>query len=258
MPRPKRSRPKVMVWAVLILLGVVVVVHWLEYRRSIQEYTFAQPATVNEIRDVVGEKTPIVVEIGVLPWRPEVAKQTAWMISVGDDGEMDMPITRWVEESPRPAIQNGEALAGDVGLETGLTEIDEGRAWWWMTGLQNTTVGVLEKGQIKGLEWVTAERKWIGCSAGAPLVLWIAHSAYHKYLPDRAKIRECNPWTLTTAETPWIGRVQYIEVRVKPGWAVGIPAHWGFAVRSEDDTESWWWTTTQHSPLSLALTRLQE
>ena len=246
-----------MVWAVLILLGVIVLVHWLEYRRSVQEYTFAQPGTLREIRDVIGEKTPIVVEIGVLPWRPEVVRHTAWMVSVGDDSEMDMPITRWVEESPRPSIQNGEGLAAEIGLETGLTEIDEGRAWWWMTGLQNTTVGVLEKGGLKSLEWVTAERKWIGCTSGEPLLFWLAHSRYKRYLPSRLK--ECDPWSITSAESPWIGRVQYIEVRVKPGWCIGIPAHWGYAMRPDGDGgASWWWSTTQHSPLSLALTRLQE
>jgi hypothetical protein len=249
-----------MVWAVLILLGVVVVVHWLEYRRSVQEYSFAQPGTLPEVRDVIGEKTPIVVEIGTLPWRPEVAQHSAWIAAVGDDSELEMPITNWLEEKPRLPIQNGLGLATEIGIETGLTEIDDARPWWWMAGLNDTTVGVLERGNVKNLEWVAAERKWVGCTSGAPLLLWLAHSRYQRYLPS-SNHRDCDPWHITSVETPWIGRVQYIEVRVKPGWAIAIPAHWGFAVKCDDDAaadSSWWWTTTQHSPLSMALTRLRQ
>jgi hypothetical protein len=247
-----------MVWAVLILLGVVVVVHWLEYRRSVQEYTFAQPATLVEIRDVVGEKTPIVVEIGALPWRPEIASQSPWMVSVGEEGQMDMPITRWLEETPRPVVQNGPDLAKEIGLEMGLVDIDESRQWWWMAGLQETTVGTLNGGAKLGLEWVAAERRWLGCTSGEPLILWLVHSRYRRYLPEGSD--KIDPWSLTIIETPWIGRVQYIEVRVKPGWCIGIPAHWGFAVKNESDDPakcSWMWATSQHSPMSLALTRLQ-
>ena len=66
-----------MIWAVLILLAAVVAVHWFFYGRSVQEYTFAQPASVGDVRGIQMEKTPIVLEIGTLPWRPEVAEVAA-------------------------------------------------------------------------------------------------------------------------------------------------------------------------------------
>jgi hypothetical protein len=58
---------------------------------------------------------------------------------------------------------------------------------------------------------------------------------------------------MTVAEVPWIGRIQYIEVTVKPGWCIGLPAHWGFAVRSSSDSESWIWSGQQQSVLSMYL-----
>ena len=89
--------------------------------------------------------------------------------------------------------------------------------------------------------------------------IWLAHSRYRPFLPASAD----NPWTLTVAEAPWLGRVQYMEVLVHPGWCLGLPAHWGWAAtvapgleRKEEaeaktEEESWYWLASQHSPLSM-------
>jgi hypothetical protein len=168
-------------------------------------------------------------------------------------------VSEWLKTTPHQEIRNGTVLAETMELSTGLADINDGRQWWWMSGLQNLTVDILEPGQTLGLHWVGAERHWIGCSDGEPLTLWLVHSRYHKFLPAAA----ADPWSLTVADAPWIGRVQYIEVIVRPGWCVGVPAHWGVAARPavpEGATTapgaSWVWTADQHSPLSLALAQL--
>jgi hypothetical protein len=252
-----------MIWAVLLLLSVVAAVHWFDYQRSVQEYTIAQPATLEDVRSVMGDKTPVVVEIGALPWRPEVATVASWTVSVaagGDDdsGLLNMPIGTWLKTpaGDRPAIVNATELAEEMGLTTGLAELDDSRAFWWMPGLMDPAVGILEAGGVKGLTWVSSERRWFGCSGGAPVVLWLVHSRYRRYLPEAASdaaAAPVDPWTLTVAEAPWIGRVQFVEVRVRPGWCLGIPAHWGYAVRGEGEGDSWWWSADQHSPLSRLL-----
>jgi len=251
-----------MIWAVLIRLAAVVAVHWFFYERSVQEYTFAQPATVGDVRGIQMEKTPIVLEIGTLPWRPEVAEVAAWNVEVGasDGGIMTIPVSAWVKDStrPRPAILNEPVLAAEMGLTTGLGELDESRPWWWLPGLSEARVGVQEAGEVTGLSWVGAERRWFGVSAGAPVVLWLVHSRFRRFLPE-LEAGPVDPWRLTVAEAPWISRVQYVEVRVRPGWCVGLPAHWGYAVRVESEGKeaaaaSWWWSVEQHSPLSRLLT----
>jgi hypothetical protein len=240
-----------MIWALLLLLGVVAAVHWFEYNRSIQEYTFAQPKTSAEIRDLISEKTPIVAEIGVLPWRSSVANDAAWPVSVGHG--VEMPISEWLkQEGVRQPIENGTALAETMELSTGLSEIEESRRWWWMPGFRNLSVDILEPGEKLGLHWIGAERHWIGCSDGEPLTLWLVHSRYRKFMPSVAD----DPWALTVADAPWIGRVQYIEMIVRPGWCVGLPAHWGVSIRGTDTGRSWIWTADQHSPMSLGLTNL--
>lgn len=255
-----------MIWAVLLLLGVVAAVHWFDYQRSVQEYTIAQPATLEDVRGVIGDKTPVVVEIGALPWRPEVAEASAWSVAVAggggaeDGAVLNMPVSTWIKTpaSERPAIANGATLAEEMGLTTGLAELDESRAFWWMPGLQDPAVGILESGRVTGLTWVGAERRWFGCSGGAPVVLWLVHSRYRRYLPEGEGSGSgetgVDPWSLTVAEAPWIGRVQFVEVRVRPGWCLGVPAHWGYAVRGEGEGVSWWWSADQHSPLSRLLT----
>jgi hypothetical protein len=238
-------------WELLLLIAVVVGVHWWEYQSSIQEYIFAQPATLDkhdELRTVLAEKTPIAVEIGSLPWRPEIATKAVWTVSTeSESAEMDMSVAQWLS-SGKPAITNQEALATEMELSTGLADLDGGRQWWWLPGLRDCTVDVLEPGEVLGLSWISAERHWIGCSYGGPLTLWLVHSRYRRFLPSTSAV---DPWSLTVADAPWIGRVQYIEVTVRSGWAIGLPAHWGFAVRSA--TESWVWSADQHSALSLVL-----
>jgi hypothetical protein len=239
-------------WELLVLLLVVFGVHWWEYRSSMQEYTFAQPSTLDrhdELSTVLQEKTPIAVEIGSLPWRPQVAEKAAWTVTVDSNGsEMDMSVSQWLVS--RSDIANAEALAEEMELANGLADIDAGRPWWWLPEMRDCNVSILNKGEGLGLKWISAERHWIGCSHGTPLTLWLVHSRYRRYLPNSA----VNPWTLTVVEAPWIGRVQYIEVTIKPGWCIGLPAHWGFAVKADD--ESWMWSANQHSLVSFGLAKL--
>jgi hypothetical protein len=247
-----------MMWALLIFLGVVAAVHWWEYQNSVQEYTFATPANLDlnrELRPVFAEKTPIMVEIGPLPWRPEIAEKAPWT-AVTEDG-VSMSIGAWLKEEPRPALTNQSNLAQQTDLAAGLADIDGGRAWWWLPGVQDTSIDVLPAGGIVGLSWVTAERQWIGCSSGSPLTVWLVHSRYRRFLPGTAGA-PIDPWSLTAAEAPWIGRVQYIEVRIRPGWCLGLPAHWGWAVKTEEPAESWWWLAAQHSPLSWVLSNMSD
>lgn len=242
-------------WEFLILLAVIVGVHWWEYRNAVQEYTFAQPATLDrhdELSTVLQEKTPIAVEIGALPWRPQVAATAPWTVAVESDGSiLDLPVNQWLESRVDTEIANKDGLASEMELATGLADLDQGRPWWWLPELRDCQVDILTPDQVLGLTWITAERHWIGCSHGEPLTLWLVHSRYRRYLPVGPNV---NPWTLTVAEAPWIGRVQYIEVTVKPGWCVGLPAHWGFAVTTKG--ESWMWSADQHSVLSLCLDKL--
>lgn len=249
-----------MVWALLLFLGVVAAVHWWEYRTSVQEYTFAQPAALDqhdELRGVLAEKTPVAVEIGALPWRPEVAAKAPWTAQV--DGSLEMSVGAWLGEETRQPLTNQSALAEQIDLATGLGDLDAARAWWWLPGLRDGAVDILPAGAVVGLSWVGAERQWIGCSHGGPITVWLVHSRYRRYLPQpRPGAEPIDPWTLTVAEAPWIGRVQYIEVTIKPGWCLGLPAHWGFALRAPPEGEAWWWSVAQHSALSWMLCNMSD
>jgi hypothetical protein len=222
----------------LILVVVIIAVHWFEYNQAIQEYTVSQ-VPANEVASVIADKTPIMFDVGALPWRPEIASKAAWTVNGGS-------VMDWLKE--KGSIDNNEELAKEMELTKGLSEIDQARRFWWLPGLYNTSVEYLQN-EVVALTWVTAEREWIGCSAGEPLLVWLTHSRYRPYLPESVT----DPWDLTVENAPYIGRVQYIEVRIQPGWALGIPAHWGYAVRCS--APSWSWTTEQHSLLSLGITQ---
>jgi hypothetical protein len=242
-----------MMWALLLLLAVVAGVHWWEYRSSVQEYSFAQPSA--GLSGVLAEKSPVVFEVGVLPWRQPVAESSSWTMANGQS------VGDWLKTTGLRDIpsEDGMELAKQMELTTGLTEIDGARAWWWLPGLRDTAVSMCGPGAVRGLRWVSAEREWIGCSHGDPITVWLVHSRYRRFLPS---VTDVNPWALTVSDAPWIGRVQYVEVIVKPGWCLGVPAHWGFAVKGSDlgsdsasdkkeaESESWIWSTEQHSVAS--------
>lgn len=215
-----------MVWALFLFVGIVVAIHAYEYYSSIQEYNFTQPPKLDS--GVLQEKTPVVLEIGVLPWRPGLA-QDSWIVTT-EDGAV-VPVAEWWARSEKPAIANGEELAEEMGLATGLAELNDARPWWWLPGLSDVAVDYLSPDAFQGLQWVSAERHWIGCSAGDPITVWLVHGRYRRFLPVGSE--EVNPWTISVSQNPWIGRVQYIEVRIKAGWCLGVPSHWGFAVRPE-------------------------
>lgn len=199
-------------WSVLIFLLVLVAVNWWDYSTSVQEYTIAQPKHADEIGALMGDKTPIVVELAV-------------------------PV-------PPAGAEIGEATAETMGLTLGLTDLDAARRWWWMPELRGCRV---DKG-ARGLTWVGAERQWVGAMDGE-MTLWLVHSRYRRWLPEGGD-GSVDPWTLTKETAPWIGRVQYIEVSLKPGWCIGLPGHWGYALRPVAGTP-WIWTAEQHSFVSL-------
>jgi hypothetical protein len=251
-----------MVWGLFLLLGIIVAIHAFEYQHSVQEYIFTQPPKLESA--VLREKTPAVVEIGVLPWRPGPSVGP-WTV-VTDDGTA-MPAADWwaAPASSRPVIANGTDLAAEMELSTGLAEINDARPWWWLPALSDVSVDYLSPGKVQGLQWISAERHWIGCSAGAPVTVWLVHSRYRRYLPVGSG-ELVDPWSITAAVNPWIGRVQFIEVRVKPGWCLGIPSHWGFAVRPEIEAAaaaaaaeegSAVWNAAQHSALSWCMSHME-
>lgn len=256
-----------MIWALLIFLSVVFAVHWYDYTRTIEEYTFAQPSGIQDLcSTLLNDKTPLVLEVGELPWRPEVVSSASWKVQTSDGSEI--PIHQWNSRQKQNEnvdvneIVNQTELTSEMKLTTGLAEISETRPFWWLPGFQNTQVGVLSGQEKLGLSWVTAERRWIGCSAGSPIVLWLAHSRYKRFLPLIENGKEKDPWSLTVTDAPYIHKVQFVEVRVRPGWCIGIPAHWGVAVRRDSEKEkeselSWWWIADQHSLLSLSRSHLK-
>lgn len=239
-----------MLWALLLLIAVIVAVHAWEYESDVREYSFAQPATMDrhdELSRLLQEKIPIAVEVGALPWRPVIVEKAGFQIETEEGSQSPADFVKAI--SP---VENQEELATEMELTTGLEDLNAGRPWWWLPSIRDCRVDVLST-KVKPLTWTTAERTWIGCSHGGPVTVWLVHSAYRKYLgPSTSSL---DPWSATVAEVPWWGRVKFVEVTVKPGWCLGVPAHWGFAARCSDEP-AWIWMGEQHSLASLAISNI--
>lgn len=245
-----------MFWALLLLIAVIVAVHAWDYESDVKEYSFAQPATLDrhdELSRLLQEKIPIAVEVGALPWRPVIVEKSELQIETGEGVKTAAEFVK--ATSP---VENQEELATEMEITTGLEDLNVGRPWWWLPSIRDCRVDVLSA-KVKPLTWVTAEREWIGCSSGGPVTVWLVHSAYRKFLGS-SSASSLDPWTATVAEVPWWGRVKFVEVTVKPGWCLGVPAHWGFAARVDGtisaNEPAWIWTGTQHSLASQAISNI--
>lgn len=201
-----------------VVLGLVLLAHVWNYERPVNAYTFARPNGLSGLNaGVLREKTPVAVEVGSL----------GSGLGTGTGSELQVDFT------------------------PGLAELGDARPWWWLPGLWGAASGSLTgDGDCIGLSWVTAERQWIGCplTSTSPLSIWLVHSKYRRYLSD---VEGMNPWTLTDSDVPLLSRVQFVEVVVRPGWALGIPAHWGWAARAQQPSTTPWWRVDQHSAVSL-------
>ena len=143
-----------MILELAILVGIIVFVHWWEYRSSIQEYVFAQPATLErhaELCGLIKEKLPIAVEVESLPWRPAIAEKASWSVQTPDG---IIPASEWTT-SIKP-ILNGGVLASEMEIQMGLADIDAARPWWWMPGIHDIRVDILNSNEVMNLSWVFA------------------------------------------------------------------------------------------------------
>jgi len=190
-------------WVVLLLPIIVLIVHWFDYSRSIQEYTFAQPEA--GLGSIITEKTPVVFEVGALPWRPEISAKSPWKVETGDGNVVSISTI----DPINAGIENNGDLANQMELAKGLAEIDEARPLWWLPGLFATSVDILQEREVTALSWVTAERQWIGCSSGGPMLIWLAHSRYRRFLPESVM----DPWALYSISRYAFNRAGQLEYR---------------------------------------------
>jgi len=232
------------------------------YRGAIHEFQILQKdySSDHNWSELLSEQLPLVVRSLPKHWlgqwtRAQTSRKT-WVVKVRDtDGRLFRTTWNAWLESPEGEPENLQDFATLVKLDTAVRNwSDEGfRRWYWFP-MGTPKPDILTT--FRGVEKNTSELTTIVSTDGAPLELWIAHEGA---IPDNVaeEIRGQNPWILTTREVPWIGEVKYIEVKLRPGNAITIPAHWWYALRSEGGADAWFFSADAHTVPSMFATAVR-
>jgi len=230
------------------------------YRGAIHEFQILQKdySADQNWSELFVEQLPLVVR-GIPNhwlgnWTRQQTQRKTWVVKVRDEQGRLYRTTwnQWLED-PQGVPETLNDLSTGAKLDSAIRNWgDDGfRRWFWFPTTTPEPCIVTNNG-ARGIDKTTAELTTIVSTDGAPLELWIAHEGA---IPDNVAddIRGKNPWVLTTKEIPWIGDVKYIEVKLRPGNAITIPAHWWYALKTEEGAkdEAWYWTAESHTLPSL-------
>ena len=88
------------------------------------------------------------------------------------------------------------------------------------------------------------------------IVVSIALPTAAEYLPyDWSKQRKYFLSTLTKADTPFVGSIKYIDVKVRPGTLLSIPVHWLYSICAVGDAMPYIVVVESHTPISYIASR---
>ncbi len=257
-----------MLLEIVLFLLIVVGVCLVSYKGAVHEFQILQKDWAPNITwsQMLDENVPIVIrnvdpEWQGLTWNYKATAKKSWPIVVlTEDGEyLKTTWSDWIQSAPgQPTLQNGEELARVAKLPVDTWTDGGFSRWSWLAPkrMEAHMLGPTED-TVLPVYKTTAVSTVIQSTDGAPLQIWLAHSGA---VPNAVAtdLAGNNPWTLSSEEIPWMDEVKFIEIKLRPGNALSIPAHWWIAARPMFGTEaptkmadgSWFWIAEFHSPIS--------
>lgn len=259
----------------IILTLVVFSVFLVSYKGAVHEFQILQKDWSPNIEwgPLLGEQLPLVIR-NVSPdwqgvWTRKASERKTWPVQIlGEEGQQLRTTWReWLASGPgEPMFVNGEEIAAAVKLS--LREWTDGgfcRATW-LSQPSRTEVGVLgpRNDSVRAAKKTTAITTLVQATDGAPLSIWLAHDGA---VPAEVakELRGKNPWQLKSEEIPWIDEVKFIEIKLRPGNALAIPAHWWWAARTQLPVVAdkprmadgaWFWIAEFQTPVSWVVSKV--
>jgi hypothetical protein len=246
----------------LLVFGICI----LAYRGAVHEFQILQKEYSPDVEwsELLGEQLPIVIRnlprswLGA--WTQQKTEHKTWLLTVRDSAGKKFRTTwnHWLRTPNRPTPLNTDEICDVSKLKGNLQNwyTDGFRRWSWLP-MAHPQPTILSN-EVQGVEKTSAEYTAIVSTDGRPLEVWLAHEgAIPASVSDELLTK--NPWIQTTQDIPWIGEVNYIEIKLRPGNALVIPRHWYYAVRQEEGAgDSWFWKADFHTPVSRIVSSLQQ
>jgi len=260
-----------MIWIIWVLLFIVVLffLGTVFYKQTIQEYRINQLDWDNRSKliDIWEERVPIVVRDTPLPpiWTKsdiEVRKlYQNFKLNIPDNGaaatqpKQQTMLQDWILGAPYDAVciwgsEDAASFAAAAGFEPWIRTI------WLpcMDGIKSWAPNLFPIvprfwAGARGLTLFTANWTLIFPTENSIIVTLLTEKE-NEYLPSQWK--NSFPRQYTNADTPYVSSIQYLDVILRPGHSLWIPAHWKVAWEAEKKSEitPLVCTIDVHSPIS--------
>jgi hypothetical protein len=248
---------------ILVVLVVAIGVFIVFYRQAIEQYNILQieSTQVSELPKLLSERTPVVVRSVGEPklFTPETLKQNPRILSFPLESNYNLSMYL---STPKPTVKLTPKSATVLANETGLQVWAEhhwfsklfSNSWWEMIHTISSEAWMGER----GLRKTTAITTIVYPTSGTlDVTLMTEHQ--EQFLPKGWRGR--HPELFTVQDTPLVGEIKYITIKVRPGTMLCLPTHWFASVRASEDSKGkpllWSWIQVDN-PISYVASRMEK
>ena len=207
-----------------LVIGLIGIILICFYKQAVQEFRILQTDSLEKAMPLLHERCPIVVLPVPQPqhlWTRADCAQRPTLSAQVYNGTQLSKLLSYESVSLRP--ESGEKLAAQIGLpvwiQQTLVPTFKQSVWWgpMMSCRMEAMIGA------QGLRQTYAYSTLLMATEGA-LAVSLINGASDSYLPSKWKGKRVSK--LTRDDAPLLAQIQYIDVIVRPGSALLIPAHW--------------------------------
>jgi hypothetical protein len=220
----------------LVIAGVLLGVFILFYRQAIEQYNILQieASQLTELPKLLGERTPLVLrEIGAPKlFTPETLKSNARLLQFPLGG--GLTLGKYLE-TPTPRVPLPPKASAMLAKESGVA-VWADHTWFpklfslpLLEHIHTMTSSVWIGEQ--GLRKASAITTLLYPTAGTFEVTLLTEQQ-ETYLPKNWRGRFAD--AMTIQDTPLVGEIKYITVKLRPGTILCVPTHWFYSLRVVD------------------------
>ncbi len=242
---------------IVLIVGLLALIALFFYKRAIHEFRINQVESLEEAFAQQHERVPCVVRECMGPtglWTAETVRGRAPLATYAVEGMWQL--TRFLTADlniPEITEEDGSALAETAGVTL----------WSTHTVLpvfkSATTFGSLYRAQVytyagpRGLHKTTAAASLLIATDGA-LSVSIMHEQAEPYMPADWQGRHLS--TFTYDDTPLLGHIDYMDIILRPGNALLLPAHWTYCIAGHEAAVPLYTLIEFHHPVSAFVNRV--
>ena len=249
-----------MIFEIGIIAIVLLAVFVLFYRQAIEQYNILQieASQLDELPKLLSERTPLVLhDIGQPKlFTPDALKSNGRLqqFPVGNKLTLGQYI-----QNPTPSVQIPKKASLLLAKESGLSVWGE-HTWFpkffsypFLQHIHTFTTEARLGDQ--GLQKTTAAHTVLYPTAGTFEVTLLTEQQ-EKCLPPAWRGRF--PELFTLQDTPLVGEIKFITIKLRPGNMLTIPSHWFYSLRSTDTKQpSLWCVFTIDNPISYVASSME-